>query len=195
MRAKRSPRSVKKSADAPLVVDLDGTLIFTDILIESAFALLGRNPFLIFAMLGVLFSKGKAGLKAYLADRADIDVTLLPFDEEVISIIRQAREDGRSVYLASASHEKYVGAIADHLGLFDGWCATNDETNLAGSKKRDLLVKEFGANAFDYIGNDAVDLKIWAESRKSISVNAPRRVEARLKKSSQDVEIIKTRPP
>ena len=48
------------------------------------------------------------------------------------------------MYLASASHEKYVRAVADHLGDFDGWFASNDEINLSGSKKRDILIDFFG---------------------------------------------------
>ena len=177
------------------MVDVDGTLILTDILVESAFELLGRKPYLIFIMLGVLLSKGKAGLKTYLAARSDIDVAHLPYNEEVLSIIQQARSDGRPVYLASASHEKHVGAIADHLGLFDGWFATDDTTNLAGSRKRDVLVDRFGDRGFDYIGNASADLRIWADARKNIGVNMPSGVKARLKRRSPDAVCIETRPP
>lgn len=186
--------ALAKHADVPLVVDLDGTLIFTDILAESAFGLLGRNPFLIFIMIGVLITKGKVGLKTYLADRSEIDIAHLPYNDEVLALIKAARDDERPVYLASASHEKYVSAISDHLGIFDGWYATDDQTNLAGSEKRDKLVDEFGANGFDYIGNAAPDLIIWESARESICVNAPAGVKKRLKKRSSDALCIETRP-
>lgn len=183
------------AAVVPLVVDLDGTLIRTDVLLESIFGLLGRKPYLIFIMLGVLFSKGKAGLKAYLAARSDIDIPHLPYNDEVISIIRQARVDGRSVYLASASHEKYVSAISDHLGLFDGWFATDEKTNLSGSKKRQILVSRFGEGGFDYIGNEAVDLKVWAHAHKAIAVDAPSGVRSRLKKLAPESVFVQTSAP
>ena len=188
-------RPLAKPEDIPLVVDLDGTLILSDILVESAFELLGRKPYLIFILIGVLFSKGKAGLKSFLAARSEINVVDLPYNQEVISIIRQARNDGRSVYLASASHEKHVSAIADHLGLFDGWYATDGKTNLAGSRKRDILVGRFGEGGFDYIGNASVDLKIWADAHNSIGINVPAGVQARLKRHSPDAVCIETRPP
>ncbi|MEM5518140.1 UbiA family prenyltransferase [Henriciella sp. AS95] len=178
----------------PLIVDLDGTLIRSDILVESAFALLGKNPFAIFSLVTTLFGKGKAGLKNYVADRSDIDIAHLPYEEEVLAVIRQARDEGRAVYLASASHEKYVGAIADHLGLFDGWFATNDKTNLSGSAKRQLLVDKFGAGGFDYIGNEAVDLKVWADAHDAIAVNPPSSVKSKLKKRSPQATIIETLP-
>jgi len=162
----------------PLIVDLDGTLMRSDILVETAFELLGRKPYLVFTLFFVLLSKGKAGLKSFIAARSDIDIPHLPYTEEVVSIIEQARAEGRPVYLASASHEKYVSAVADHLGTFTGWFATNEETNLSGSRKRKLLVDQFGRDGFDYIGNEAIDLKVWSDARRAIAVNAPSSVKA-----------------
>jgi len=74
----------------PLVVDLDGTLVRSDLLVESAFTLLGRDPW----RLGSLFSamrQGKAALKDEIA-KTDIDVSLLPYDEDVVSLIRREVE-------------------------------------------------------------------------------------------------------
>lgn len=179
----------------PLIVDLDGTLMRSDILVETAFELLGRKPYLVFTLFFVLLSKGKAGLKSFIAARSDIDIPHLPYTEEVVSIIEQARAEGRPVYLASASHEKYVSAVADHLGTFTGWFATNEETNLSGSRKRKLLVDQFGRGGFDYIGNEAVDLKVWSDARRAIAVNAPSSVKAKLKRSGKEFDCVDNMPP
>ncbi len=98
----------------PLVVDLDGTLIRTDLLVESAFAYLGANPLRIVSLPSAL-SRGKAQLKAQIAGETAIDAAHLPYDDRVLSLIRDARTAGQPVYLASASNERYVWDVADHL--------------------------------------------------------------------------------
>jgi phosphoserine phosphatase len=79
--------------------------------------------------------RGKAAVKAEIAAKTEIDVSHLPYDEDVVSLIRQRRAAGHQVYLASASNERYVRAVADHLGLFDGWFASNDKENLSSASK------------------------------------------------------------
>lgn len=193
--AAASPSVLSVKPDStPLVVDLDGTLIRSDILIESAFAALGRNPAAVFGMLGALF-RGKAALKAHIAAQSEIDIVHLPYDPDVLAIIQAARNEGRAVYLASATHKKYVAAIAEHLGVFDGWFASDDTVNLSGSRKAAVLIEQFGPRGFDYIGNDAIDLKIWSEARQSIAVNPASGVKSRLKALSPDAQILHTLPP
>lgn len=96
---------------------------------------------------------GKAALKAEIASKTSIDVSLLPYDENVVSFIQKMRAAGRRVYLVSASHENYVGGIADHLGLFDGWFASNADKNLSAQSKARRLVETFGERGFDYVGS------------------------------------------
>ena len=109
----------------PLVIDLDGTLIRTDLLVKSFFAHLGANPLRAFALASSIFG-GRARLKAEIAKDTPIEVERLPYDQRVLSLVREARANGRPVYLASASHERYVRGVAEHLGLFDGWFASTD---------------------------------------------------------------------
>src|SRR5262249_22614833 len=97
------------TGQAPLVVDLDGTLINSDLLIETAFAYLGQNPAKVVDLFSAL-SRGKAALKAKIAAAIDVDASLLPYNGEVLKLIHQARSEGRQIYLASASNEKYVRA-------------------------------------------------------------------------------------
>jgi phosphoserine phosphatase len=156
----------------PLVVDLDGTLIASDLLIETAFSELGRRPHSLVDMIRAL-SRGKAALKHRLAEPAEFDPATLPYDPEVLGIIERARAEGRPVYLASASHERLVERIADHLGFFNGWFATNETTNLAGIRKAERLVEAFGERGFDYVGNDAADLPVWEKAAKAIAIRTP----------------------
>ena len=171
----------------PLVVDLDGTLVRSDLLIETAFSELGTRPQSIFEMLRALLH-GKAALKHRLSQPVNFDPATLPYDDEVLAFIRRARAEGRPVYLASASHERLVGAVAAHLGLFTGWFATTETENLAGRAKAKRLVHEFGERGFDYIGNGAADLAVWAQTSKAIAIRAPGRVARQLSLVSSDVE-------
>jgi 4-hydroxybenzoate polyprenyltransferase/phosphoserine phosphatase len=171
----------------PLVVDLDGTLVRSDLLIERAFAELGRRPQSLLEMLSAL-TQGKAALKHRLADPSDFDPALLPYDNEVLACIRQAQAEERPVYLASASNKHLVSAIAEHLGLFNGWFASDETTNLSGAAKAQRLVDAFGERGFDYIGNDKADLMIWARAAKAIAIRAPAGVARRLAGIAPEVE-------
>jgi 4-hydroxybenzoate polyprenyltransferase/phosphoserine phosphatase len=175
--------------DRPLVVDLDETLVQTDLLLESLFAYLSTNPLRATKVLGSL-SRGRAHLKADVARETPIDVAQLPYNEQVLSLIQDARDSGREIYLASASNERYVGAVASHLGLFDGWFGSTDARNLSGSAKAELLVKRFGPRGFDYLGNGRADLAIWSVAGGRVVVGANARVVAALKRLDPSARVL-----
>jgi 4-hydroxybenzoate polyprenyltransferase/phosphoserine phosphatase len=176
----------------PLVVDLDGTLVRSDLLVESAFAYLGRNPWRVLNLLSAML-RGKAALKAEIAACTDIDVSHLPYDEGVVSLIRQKRADGNRVYLASASNERYVWAVADHLGLFDGWFASNDKENLSSDLKARRLVEAFGEGGFDYVGNGPADLAVWNVAHRRIAVRASHWVRSKLTQMDAEASVLEDR--
>lgn len=163
----------------PLVVDLDGTLIGADLLIESAFAHFGATARRLPGMIRALF-QGKAAFKSHIAAQTSIEAARLPYDERVIELIKTARAEGRRVVLASASNERYVADVCSHLALFDDWFASNDSVNLSAETKAQKLVEAFGAHGFDYIGNDKADLPVWREARLRYHVRAPAAVRAKL---------------
>ena len=76
-----------------LVVDLDGTLIKTDMFFETAWSVLSSNVKAAFGALKYMFS-GRAALKQRLAASAEIDPGLLPYNETVLELIRDRRELG-----------------------------------------------------------------------------------------------------
>jgi 4-hydroxybenzoate polyprenyltransferase/phosphoserine phosphatase len=164
----------------PLVVDLDGTLLRSDLLMETAMAFVRSQPWKALKMLGWLF-KGKAALKEGLALNTEIDVSVLPYDPQIVEIIQRERATGRMVVLATASHVSLAERIAEHLQLFDLVLASNAHRNLSGNNKRDLLVAHFGEGGFDYMGNSADDLPIWGVSRQAYVVNPDRGVEEQVR--------------
>ena len=152
----------------PLYVDADGTLIKSNLLIESALRLLKQSPASLFSMLRWLFTGGKARLKHEIAERVDLDPASLPYREEIVALCREAREQGRKVVLATGSDTKYAQAVAEHLGLFDATIGTTLATNLTGKRKLEAILVECPARNFVYAGNEAQDLHIWEHASGAV---------------------------
>lgn len=176
----------------PLAVDLDGTLIATDLLWEGLFLLLRKNPLFLF-MVPVWLASGPARLKCEIAARIDIDATGLPYRDEVISRLREERANGRQIILATGTPRKFADAIAAHLGLFDEVLATDGTHNLTSGRKKAVLVEAYGDGGFDYAGNSRHDLKVFDSAREAIVV-APDRHAARWQ-SSHGSELLETPKP
>lgn len=160
--------SAPAPADTALCIDLDGTLVKTDLLYESLLALLSRNPLYVF-LLPFWLLRGKASLKHEIARRVELDVTTLPYDARVVDALRET--SARPRVLCTASNERLAQAVADHLGVFDLVLASDAQTNLAGFGKGHALAERFGERGFDYAGNSSVDLHVWRRSRRGWVVN------------------------
>lgn len=158
--------------DVPLCVDLDGTLVRTDILMESVLGLVKKRPWALIQIAGWLL-QGKAHFKERIADLVDLDVRTLPYDARVLALLSAERERGRILVLATATHRKYAHQIAEYLGCFDEVIATDANTNIKAEIKGQALVSRFGEGGFDYLGNDQADLSVWRRARQAIVVNPP----------------------
>jgi 4-hydroxybenzoate polyprenyltransferase len=156
--------------DVPLCIDLDGTLIRSDLLAESALSLLARNPLYLFPMAGWLLH-GRAHLKRRIAERSAPDVAGLPYDGRVLEWLRGEAGSRRRV-LCTASDQKFAEAVAAHVGCFDMALGSDGNRNLSGSNKAETLCSLYGEGGFDYAGNSWVDLAVWKHARCAIVVNA-----------------------
>lgn len=159
-------RSSNKVPD--LIVDLDGTLIATDLLWESAFQLLKKNMFYIF-LLPVWLFKGKANLKHQISLRVAIDPATLPYRPEFIEYLKQQRDQGRRLVLATGSARRFADSIAAHLGIFDAVYATDDSRNLTVHKTA-FLLETYGNVPFAYAGNSRADVPVFNAASEAIVV-------------------------
>ena len=155
----------------PLAVDLDGTLIRTDMMWESLARLLRRNPFALFPIL-YWWSRGRPRLKHELAARVRIDPATLPYHEPFLAWLRTEKQAGRQLILATASDVKMARPIADHVGLFDEVLGSDGRTNLRSEAKLRALTEKFGERGFDYAGNSTADFPVWRGSHAAVVVNA-----------------------
>jgi 4-hydroxybenzoate polyprenyltransferase len=152
-----------------IAVDLDGTLVRSDLLVESIFLLLRYQPMLFFVSLTWLF-RGKAYFKRRIANIAAPAAETLPYNQPLIDWLRAQKKAGAFLVLATASEVRLANDVAAHLGLFDEVLGT-DGANLASSNKRMALIDRYGDKGFEYIGNSRADLKVWPAARLVHVVN------------------------
>lgn len=157
------------SPNHALCVDLDGTLLRSDLLHESLLALLARNPFYLF-LLPFWLLKGKAAFKREIATRVEVTANTLPYDMRILELLRTTSQRPR--VLCTASDALLVQPIADHLGLFESVMASDGCSNLAGRRKAEKLVERFGERGFDYVGNSDVDLQVWKHAAAGLVVGS-----------------------
>lgn len=154
--------------EVPLVVDLDGTLVLTDLLDESALSALRRSPRAVLGALPLLVRGDRAALKRRLAEAGPVEAATLPYREALVAVLRQERARGRRIVLATASDELLAVRVATRLGLFDEVLASDGVRNLGGAEKRAALVARFGEKGFDYVGDRRADLPVFRSARRAI---------------------------
>jgi 4-hydroxybenzoate polyprenyltransferase len=153
----------------PLVVDLDGTLIYSDLLWEAVLQLLKSKPLHIFALMMWLL-RGKSAFKHHIAKHTKVNAKTLPYDIVIVQEIKSQHAHGRKIILATGSHRYYASQVASHFAIFSTVLATDEHMNMVSSNKASELVKLFGTQGFDYIGNEHADIAIWNHSRNAYSV-------------------------
>ncbi len=152
----------------PLCVDLDGTLVKSDTLLDAACQFARRHPVRLLR-LPLWLAGGKARLKIEVARAAPLDAARLPYNAELLRYLQAQRREGRELWLATGADGSVAGRVAAHLGIFNGVLASDGQTNLTSGKKLAALNSRFGA--FDYIGNATADLPLLAGAREAMLAN------------------------
>lgn len=156
----------------PLVLDVDGTFLRTDMLYECFWAGMGKAP--IDTLRACVRHFGdRAVLKRELAEIAALRTDLLPVNPDVLEMARTAQAEGREVVFASASDTALVQALARDHGLHDRVFASAGGENLKGPAKAEALVAAYGEGGFDYAGNEAADRAVWDRAHGAVVVGAP----------------------
>lgn len=153
----------------PLCVDLDGTLIRSDMLIEGVLASV-TTALLYRAVLG-LRSGNRAEFKRAVAASSQFDPALLPYNDRLLAFLREQKELGRRLVLVTAADTTVAHRIATHLGLFEEVLASDGSRNLKGQHKCKALIERFGQGGFSYVGDSRADLHVWRAARTGVLVN------------------------
>ena len=154
-----------------LAVDLDHTLIKTDMIFLGIKYLISHKIYLLPVLVFILFTRGRPSAKKYLYDNTEVSIKELPFNDSVINFINENCERYTHIILISGSYYKYVNSVADYLNIFDSSIGTSITINMISSNKTNYLKNNFENFVFDYIGDSKKDIPIWEESRKAFVVN------------------------
>lgn len=176
-----------------IVVDLDGTLVNSDMLVENLFLFFRLYP-LHFLKLFVWLMRGKAHFKRRLADAVLPAVDVLPYNKVLLDWLSLQKNAGAALVLATASDKRIASAVADHLGIFDDVLGTVD-INLSSGRKRAALVARFGEGRYEYIGNSFADLAVWRSATVIHVANPERGVLLAAKKIGSVETVFENRPP
>jgi 4-hydroxybenzoate polyprenyltransferase len=177
---KRISQSSWVEQESTLCVDLDGTLIRTDLLAESLSGALRQNFWIIF-LLPLWLLKGRHYLKAELSRRSTVDPTLLPYNQPLIDYLLERRRGGASLCLATGADRALAHSVAGHLGFFDDVLSSDESVNLTGRRKLEAIRARFGERPFVYVANGRVDLPIWRDAAGAVTVNTSRQTERALR--------------
>lgn len=175
-----------------LVVDLDGTLIASDMLYECVWSSLSHNVLPTLKQL-IIGPYSRAALKQRMAELSEIDVTHLPYEQDVLDYIDHWRSDGGKVALVTAADINLAREISEHLGRFDEVFGSDGERNLKGATKASFLTERFGRGGYVYIGDSEADLPVWENASAIVTVNASTAVAKRAEDFGHPTEHIATR--
>jgi 4-hydroxybenzoate polyprenyltransferase/phosphoglycolate phosphatase-like HAD superfamily hydrolase len=175
-----------------LFVDLDGSLVASNMLVESFLRAVRHDPKVIFKAL-LWLTEGRIAFKSRVADYPLPDVAAVPFREEVVAALKELKHDGCRLVLATASHRRVAEAIAAETGLFDDVLATDETCNLKGRNKLAAIqqyCREHGFDEFAYLGDSWADVPIWERAAKALVVAPSRGLRNRLSKTDRPVEVV-----
>ena len=168
------------TSQRPLCVDLDGTLVKSDTLIDSLLLLVRTHPGAVLK-LPLWLRYGKAGFKARITSLVALDVQHLPYNRALLEYLEEQRGEGRKIYLTTGADGRLAERIAAHLGIFEGVLASDGATNLTGKNKLASLQQRFADEGFDYVGNAMPDLPVLANSGEAMVANPHGSLRSRLK--------------
>lgn len=171
----------------PLCVDLDGTLIASDTLLESMMSALKAKP-IIFFLMPFWILMGKSFFKNKIKEISLPNPKTLPYRKDFIDYLKSEKDKGRDIVLATATVQEIADSVSDHLGIFTKTMGSSGDHNLRAKNKLQALEEEFGPKGFDYAGDAPADYPVWQGARKAIVVGASQKV---LNKAKQIADVDK----
>jgi 4-hydroxybenzoate polyprenyltransferase len=177
--ARAEASATELSVAYPLVLDLDGTLLRTDLLLESILQFVKRRPLGLF-LLVAWACRGIAHLKHRVAEECEIAVDLLPINEPLAVYARVEAERGRKVIVATAANRRLATKVCSRFGFVAEILASSNDLNLKGARKARALKERF-PTGFAYAGDASADFAVWREARFGIFAGRNPQVLAKLR--------------
>lgn len=178
--------SITTGINVPLLVDLDGTLTYTDTLWEAIILYLKKNPLRIFMLLWWLRA-GKAYFKEKVSAAAPIDVAVLPYRTDLLESLREQARLGRRILLVTGASRKIAQRVAEHVNVFDQVICSNERENLTGKAKAQAVARLLGSGRYLYAGDSWDDVPVFENADGLILAGAPAACVKRLQRSGKPI--------
>ena len=169
----------------PLIVNLDGGLLVSHPVLESVAALLGDKPELLL-LVPVWLLRGRAHLTKQLSTRVSLNASLLPYHGQFWEWLKKERGRRSAIYMITSVDESNARALAEHLGVFDGFVPNYRQADQAEDAR---FGHESGIfdQVFDYAGSSRADLGAWSHCRNGIVIDASESVRRRAAATGRDM--------
>jgi 4-hydroxybenzoate polyprenyltransferase len=163
-----------------LCVDLDGTLVKSDTLLDTVLVVARQRPLELVHIPGWI-TQGRAAFKQHLTKLVALDVEHLPYNKPLLEYLRVQYGEGREIYLATAADRELAERIAAYQGIFAGVLASDGALNLAGGNKLAAFRAKFGEN-FCYVGNAKPDVELLSACVAPMVANPDEALRAGMKR-------------
>jgi 4-hydroxybenzoate polyprenyltransferase/phosphoserine phosphatase len=185
-------RAIRGDGDAPpLIVDVDGCLLRSDLLWEGFVRLAATRPRSVVGALASL-RHGRAAVKEYVAGRVPLPLETMPLEPAVVRLMADARDQARRVILMSGAHRSQVEVLGARLGT-SGAFGSDGYTNLTGRTKLELIRAKY--SEFDYVGNGPADLPLWRAAHRAYAANAGLVTRWRARRARPDLVVLTAPSP
>ncbi len=178
------------SGKVPLVIDLAGALLKTDVMHEGFMQLVRRQPGALSGLRHWL-TGGREAFGRFVAARAKLDVERLPVREDLVAWAAREHAAGRQVILAAVDR-RVAEKVAARLGFVDDIIAV-DGGGSAGRANADLMGERF-PKGFIYAGHSAADLDAWRRASDIVVVDASPNVEREARAIRAPLAVFPRRP-
>lgn len=156
----------------PLIVDLDGTLVRTDTLVEGVVRALFSRPLSVASAL-LKLPEGRPAFKRRLAASIELDIDSLPVREDFLAFLEAEKAKGRAIHLVTAADQRIADQVARRFDVFDSATGTSGDVNLKGRNKQSHLRQRF-PDGYVYAGDSAADLAVWRDADGIVLAGASR---------------------
>lgn len=167
----------------PLVVDLDGTMLHSDTLIEGVAAGLFQKPFAtLVGCVGAILSVPR--FKSWIFQNVEVDYEAIPANDGLVAWLTEEKAKGRPIHLVSAANQGVVDRLASRFGIFDSAHGSSETHNLKGRNKQKFIIENFGPSAV-YAGDSRPDFHVWKGLGGAVYAGTDKAMARRLEKSGQ----------
>ena len=153
----------------PLCVELDGSLIKSNVLGDGILLLLRTTP-LQALNLPLWAARGRRYLESMIWSKAPLDITHLPFNRPLLAYLHAQHGEGKEIFLVTDTPPQLTDRIEDHLGIFTGVVRTERIRGERRPGTASLLKRRF-EDGFDYIGGNNADAVALASARHAMLAN------------------------